>query len=146
MIKIIIISTAIILFVVTIKLIVSKIESSRIIAKQTRFKNRESILVEDIYEKYFSNFDLNKRSFIENWRKAASLLKLDPTLLRPDDGFEKELSPVKGSMASDETEELDFMLIDYCKKKGIKRKDLNTPKTFGEFIIIVTEKRNDCIG
>lgn len=142
MIKFLIIMAIAIFIIIMFKMLNSKIESSRIQEKQSRFSSRESIPVEDIYLKFFNSMDLEKQSFIRNWIKAATLLSLDPTRLRPDDGFDKELAPVKGSMAADETEELDFMLLDYCVKNGIKRKDIKTPETFGEFITIITEKKS----
>ena len=141
MINIIIIVIVSIFFLFLIYVLVSRLEFSRVKEKQSRFSNRISIPVNQIYEKYYRGSELDKKSFIENWEKAASLLKLDSTLLRPDDNFDKELAPVKGSITIDETEELDFMLLDYCKKKGIKRKELKIPKTFGEFIKIITDKK-----
>ena len=56
------------------------------IFKKRLLKNRSPMKVEDIQKQYFPNVDLT--IFVPIWKSLSDTLKIDATLLRPDDSLD----------------------------------------------------------
>jgi hypothetical protein len=104
------------------------IGAKRLSCKRARFKDRENLTCEEIYNRYFSNSGLPREKVIALWMQIAKELKLESGRLRPTDRFDKELSPVLNN--EDELADLeDLIHFDFKDRreevKKVKPKDLN---------------------
>ena len=79
----------------------------RIAIKRKRFEDRESLAMNDIYQKFYSDSGLDKNHIIAQWLFVAKSLDLDPGLLRPTDKFKVELGPVKNYPCPSEFDDLE---------------------------------------
>lgn len=107
-----------------------RIEAKRLPTKQARFKDRENLSVEEIYQRYFSDSGLQKEKVLDLWLKIAQTLHLEPGRLRPTDRFDTELAPVQGHHVEDELIDLEELARDqfqdrWQKIKAMKLCDLN---------------------
>jgi len=59
--------------------------------RHRRFKKREELSLEELYQQYFSGTEVAKDRFTVLWTYAAGVLELPASRLRPSDRFEKEL-------------------------------------------------------
>ena len=97
----------------------NRYHKTRLAIKRKRFEGRESLAMDDIYNKFYSDSNLRKAQVIEEWLFVAESLDLDPSRLRPTDKFKGELGPVKGYYCPSEFDDLD-------EKVYIKKKEFNT--------------------
>lgn len=110
-------------------------ERERLKKKRARFEGRPALLLEDIYETYYRDAGFDFASFARFWTELASLLKLDPTRLRPTDRFDQELAAVDGYLAEDELVDVGELYRSRRKRTGrTSRPDL--PQTVDELVRI----------
>jgi len=109
-------------------------EKHRRKVKLSRFDDREIIDVKDLVRSSFpANADLSE-PLVYWWNRAASVLRIDPQLLRKDDRFDRILAPVRGYLSRDEIDELDD-LIEKVLPKFSKRLQSTPLNTFGECVL-----------
>jgi len=118
--------------------IATLIEQGRLPEKRKRFEKRETKTLKEIFENYYANLNFDESEFIKTWNEIASILKLDPQKLRPEDRFKDELSPVKGYFVEDELSDLEEYLRIKCQKKDISFKGEKI-KTLDELIRILLD-------
>jgi hypothetical protein len=82
------------------------IERHRRTLKASRFRSREPIPVEQLVAAYVTDDAESRVRLVYWWKRAASILRIDAELLRPDDRFDRELAPVPGFPIEDELVEL----------------------------------------
>jgi hypothetical protein len=85
-----------------------------------------------LYQRYYQNSEISLERFTYIWRESASMLDIDPELLRPTDRFDSELT-VPGPKLVDETEELWLFLQYECRRLGISAKAMKI-ETMDELI------------
>lgn len=59
--------------------------------RHRRFKKRQELSLNELYDKYFSDTSVEREVFVALWRIAADKLELPAGRLRPTDRFKKEL-------------------------------------------------------
>ena len=95
-------------------------ERQRLANKRARFAGRLTLLPEEIHKRTYLGSHIELDQFLMVWGDIASLLKLDPTKLRPEDRFDDVLGPVSGFMAEDETADVDDYIISQCRANGLE--------------------------
>ncbi len=125
-----------VIVVLVLFFVTSNVEDQRLEARRRRFKDRPPMPVHEIYNTYYGASAIDEEAFARTWKQVAELLKIDPERLRPTDSFFSELALVAGSMAEDETSDLDDLLLAACKEKGLRREDYD-PRTLGELVEII---------
>ncbi len=113
-----------------------RIEARRLPTKQARFKDRENLNVEEIYQRYFSESGLKKEKVIDIWMKIAQTLHLEPGRLRPTDRFDAELAPVRGYHVEDELIDLEELARDQFKDRWQMVKAAK-PSNLSQFIHVL---------
>lgn len=90
------------------------ISQKRLPAKRKRFDGRTKMDILEIYDAYYKDTNIDKNRFSTLWLVIGELLKIDTSLLRPSDSFDKELKPVAGYFVEDEIMDLQ----DYLRKEA----------------------------
>ena len=111
------------------------VDRERLRLKRLRFKNREFVDVDELIKKHFPDVPDIQDSMVHWWNRAASILEIDPRLLRPDDRFDDKLAPVAGFLMSDEILELEELIDDLGLSTETK---LNT---LGEYVLFLARQR-----
>ena len=130
-----VIAVLVVLFCI-ILLLVRLAESHRRKERLSRFADRDPIDLDELVPSSFpKNGDL-----IEPlrywWNRAASILRIDPRLLRREDRFDEMLGPVKGHPVEDEVSELG----DLVEEAAPASKELKSPlNTFGECVLYLAQ-------
>ena len=112
------------------------IDSSRIVKKQDRFKLRESKSIEEIYNEYFRDRQIDRKGFERLWIQISKMLRLDPLKLLPTDRFDAELAPVEGFLTEDELADLEDLYKEHVRnQRGVK--PVKAPETLGDLVLIL---------
>lgn len=116
------------------------VERRRIAERRKRFMDRPSVPVEELFCTHYAKAGLDKEATIQEWKKVAETLGVDPEKLRPSDRFKDELGPIRGYPVPDELATLEEILEDRCKELGVPLKR-GTVNTLDDFIKIVGRGR-----
>jgi hypothetical protein len=102
--------------------------------KTLRFKTRTPVPVEELVAAHFRDDVDSRERLVYWWKRGASLLGVDATLLRPDDRFDCELAPVAGFLAEDELVDLDELIdeLGFAAQRPPGKLE-----TFGEYVQFV---------
>ncbi len=104
----------------TVLVLTKDSEGARLRERRKRFENRESMSLEEIFNQYYINSNINKLRFKRIWNDVADILQLDAQKLRPSDRFDTELAPVKGYHLEDEQlVDLEECIMMHCQKRNI---------------------------
>ncbi|MEO1497382.1 MAG: hypothetical protein AAFV43_09555 [Planctomycetota bacterium] len=110
-----------------------KVEQHRRSVKCRRLADRAKLSVADLVRKSFPNQRDISDDLEHWWVKSASILRLDPGLLRSEDRFDGVLSPVDGYLGEDEIEELGA-IVEEQAPGSITLVD-RTLDTFGDYVL-----------
>jgi hypothetical protein len=113
--------------------------------KISRFVARELVPVDRLIESLPGRTAFTGSSLVQCWKTAASVLKIDPRLLRPSDRFDHELAPVKGFPVEDELVELGELLQEVIDESGMTEDYANCDlklETFGEYVRFLARLRD----
>lgn len=93
-------------------------ELKRTRLRRARFQDREALELAEIYDKYYSDQNLDRDKVIYYWSEVGKWLNIDPSFLRPSDLLSKELAPLKGKEILDEVEDLlEFIQMEFDERK-----------------------------
>lgn len=110
--------------------------------KLSRFKERNNIPEEEFYNKFYLSSGLPKDLVLAALREVAEVLELPQGLLRPDDRFDREFAPVKGSEMDDPRYSLETIIYSKLKKLD-SNTNLSTIHTLDDLIRrLVTAQMN----
>lgn len=99
--------------------------------KSTIFANRDSLTMDEIYTRYYSDCGLSKDVVLKLWQDIAQILRLPVGKLRPTDEFGKEMGPYR--VIDDDLNELEAITFRQLKEAGAKV-DFSTIKTLDDYI------------
>ena len=107
--------------------------------KRARFKGRESLSLDEIYSRFFSDYGLDKADVFKHWTTVAEILSLDPGRLRPEDRLRHELGPVPGDEFDDD---LDFVWYHFHFLADDASIDLNAAnvQTLEDLVVLFSRK------
>lgn len=125
--------TTLLVLVVTALLLGWITERYRKAVKTSRFTSRQPIPVNDLVAMHFAADSNSIDALVHWWKRAASLLGIDPRLLRPSDRFDRELAPVTGFPVEDELGQLDGLIEELCQ--GQQQNEIPKLGTFGECVL-----------
>jgi len=108
----------------------------------SQFKDRQELSLSEIYNQYFSTADISRDVFEELWKELSSWLEINPSLLRPDDAFNKDLAPEKGNEWDHPVGLMPDMIQTKFKKAGLTLPDLSQVHTVRDYILLVAKAVN----
>lgn len=134
-----------ILFILVLEIRSGHVEDrEKLLERQNRFKDRESMTLEEIYQNFYFSTGLPKGEVIRLWLKAADLVEFDPKKLRPTDHSDKELVRRQYSSYSNWSFDIDMvaLLVFYNKEWKALGKAGDPPKikTLDDFIRALCSK------
>jgi len=101
--------------------------------RNERFKDREELAMDSIFNQFFAQARLPKALVVELWNEVANALGVPPGKLRPADRFDKELAPVKGWGFDDDIVEVCWAAERRLKKLGMKAEHSDV-RTLGDYV------------
>lgn len=104
--------------------------------KLDRFKDREELSLDTIYDNFFKEKNVNKEVVVCLWNELAGVLELPKGKLRPTDSFDNELAPAKGYEFDDQIAAVPALVKRKFKAAGIEP-NLDQIKTIYDYIMIL---------
>lgn len=99
-----------------------------------RVSGRPDLNVDTIYTAYFASSGFQLAAFERAWLELAADLEVPPTKMRPDDVFLLHYAVDAQSIVPDPIDEVDFRIIECCKRIG---RDPQTIRTVNDYVRLI---------
>ena len=110
------------------------LSKSYVDCKKKRIEHRKELMLNEIYDTYFSSATLKQNTFNKLWTEVADTLHFPAGKLRPTDRFDKELKPAHSFDQDNDDLELIANNRIYKHKLAIDKKHISRIKTLKDYV------------